>query len=227
MVKINIDNEKSTLTTKNIGNITFDERVVSTKDSKLKFYFKDKEPYLSVDEIEYPFDSSGSTLRFLQKLFLNSTVVSNLSNDTLVIVANEILQNMYHGHMPTINLVITKSTNRIFTITSMSADLVSWDKIMQAVYEVFAPLEEKKLHIYLDAGLDISIVMNDDFENLTNEDYLDVVRISAQTSSSISIFRGNVRRQVPLRGYDENEILGDLKRRLKEILSVSPALVKG
>ena len=212
MVNINLDHEKYQFTTKNaLDRFTIDEQVIHTKGVDLKFYFKDKEPYLMVNlngELKvYAFESRGSLVFFLQKLALNSTLMTSLSNETLGAVVNERLQQFTSA----LNLVIDKNMDQILTVTTMSANLVSWRKILETVHKFFEPLEEKTLYLTTFAGLGISIKMNDDDADL------DVIRIEPQTPSSISIYRGFARDSISLRGYDEAEIMEALILTLMDI----------
>ena len=220
MVNINIDAAKYEYTTKNIYNLEFEEKIVDTKDVDLKFYFAWKVPWevpcLLVGDKEYQFESMGGMIFFLQKLSLNSTLIASLSNETLVSVVNERLQDF----SSILNLVVNSNTDQILTVTSMSAKLVSWKKIIQAINEVFITLEEKTLYCTTHTGLGISIVMSD-----ANTD-LDVIRIEPQSASNISIYRGVAREEVPLRGYDEDEIMVILKEKLQLMLNIDPSISK-
>lgn len=218
MVAVNIDTDKYKFTTKNIlDNFNIVEDVIYTRDLELKFYFKGETPHFSIDNKEYEFESTGSLIFFLQKLSLNSNLITSLSNDAIVIIANEMLK-----QLSTFNILIDTKTNQILTVTPMTTSLVSWRKIIQAVYEVFAPLEEKELYVTTSTGLGISIVI----ANPDNSD-LEVIRIDPQTPSSISIYRGVNKEEVPLRGYDEDEIIKILKEKLTAMLPASSALVNG
>jgi hypothetical protein len=211
MVSINLDHEKYQFTTKNaLEHFNIDEEIINTKGMDLKFYFKYGEPYLMVVDKEYAkeyeFESRGSMVFFLQKLALNSTLMTSLSNETLTAVVNERLQQF----TSTLNLVVDKHMNHILTVTTMSGKLVSWRKILEIVHAVFEPLPEKTLYLTTFAGLGISIKMNDD------EADLDVIRIEPQTPSSISIYRGFAKDTVSLKGYDEAEIMEYLSQTLND-----------
>jgi hypothetical protein len=219
MVKIDLDHDKYRFTTENVlDRFTTEEYIIPIKDEKLRFGFLGEDPFLKLENAKYYFNSKISMIHFLQKLSLNATLITTLSNPTLVVVVNEILKNF----SSTLNLVIDKETSQILTVNSMASDLISWRKILEKVHEIFQPVGEKVLYLTTFAGLGISIKMNDN----DNAD-LDVIRIEPQTSSSISIYRGNTKEEVPLRGYDEDEILEILKQKLYLTLSKSSALVKG
>jgi len=218
MVKINLDHEKYKFTSKNVVELfNIDETILPTKDVNLYFNFKEDNPYLVVGDKEYAFESNGGFMFFLQKLYLNSKLITTLSNQTLANVVNELL----YKNSLNLNLVIDKNTNKILTGTYTSSNLINWRKIIKVVSDVFANLEEKDIYITTNTGLSISIVI----ANIDSE--LDVVWVEPQMASSIAIHRGFTRRLVSLKGYDENEVLEDLKKNLEEILADSPALVKG
>ena len=217
MVKLNIDTDKYKFTTKNIlDNFNVDENVIYTRGLDLKFYFNGETPYLLIDGKEYRFESSGSVVFFLQKLSLNSNLITSLSNEIITNVVNEMLQ-----QLSTFNILVDKNTNQILTVAPMTTDIVSWRKIIQTVYDVFVPIEEKTVYVTTSTGLGISIVI----ANIDSD--LEVIRVDPQTHSSISLYRGVDKEEVPLRGYDEGEIMKMLREKLEKLLSVSPALVNG
>lgn len=220
MVNIKIDTTTYQFTTKNVlGNFTTEEYIISVNNEKLRFGFLGEKSFLKLENEKYYFNSKISMIYFLQKLSLNTTLITTLSNPTLVVVVNEILKNF----SSTLNLVIDKNTNQILTVNSMSADLVSWRKILEIVHEVFASLEERDLYVYTATGLDISILMNNPEDN---ESYVDVIKIAAQGPSSIALYRGVASETVPLRGYDENEIMAILKEKLQLMVEVDPGISK-
>ena len=222
MVKLNLDHEKYKFTTENVlERFNIDEQVIPTKGIDLRFYFKESEPYLLVNMVggleEYAFESKGSLVFFLQKLSLNSTLMTTLSNETLTAVVNETLEKQ-----SIFNLVVDKNTNQILTVTAFSASLVSWKKIVETVYELFNTLEYKKvLYLTTFGGLGISFNMNDD----ENAD-MDILTIQPQSTSHITIYRGIAREEVSLRGYDENEIMAILREKLKVMIAVDPSISK-
>jgi hypothetical protein len=119
-------------------------------------------------------------------------------------------------------LVVDKKTGQILTVNSMSADLVSWRKIIETVHELFDTLEyTKTLYLTTFSGLGISIKMNDD-----DQPDLDIIRIEAQSPSSITIYRGIAREEVPLRGYDEDEIIAIFREKLEVMIAIDPAISK-
>jgi hypothetical protein len=221
MVKLNIKASSYEFTTKNVlDNFTAEEYIIPVKDEKLRFGFLGEDPFLKLENAKYYFDSKMSMIYFLQKLSLNATLITTLSNPTLVVVVNEILKNF----SSTLNLVVDKNIGQILTVNSMSADLVNWRKILETVHDFFELIGEKVLYLTTSSGLGISIVMND-VNALENPD-LDIIRIEPQGPSSISIYRGIAREEVSLRGYDENEILEILWGKLQVISNVDPSISK-
>jgi hypothetical protein len=206
-------------TTENVlDSFTTEEYIIPVKDEKLRFGFLGEDPFLKLENAKYYFDSKISMIYFLQKLSLNATLVTTLSNPTLVVVVNEILKNF----SSTLNLVVDKKTSQILTVNSMSADLVSWRKIIETVHELFDTLEcTKTLYLTTFSGLGISIKMNDD-----DQPDLDIIRIEAQSPSSITIYRGIAREEVPLRGYDEDEIIAIFREKLEVMIAIDPAISK-
>lgn len=217
MVNVDVDATKYEFTTKSVlDNFNIDENVIYTRGLDLFFSFAKGKPSLVVENQEFEFESTESMIFFLQKLSLNSTLITSLSNDTLMAVANERLE-----QLSTFNLLIDKNTNRILTVTPMTTDLVSWKRILKTIHDFFLPFDEKILYLTTFTGLGISIKMNDS----DNSD-LDVIRVEPQTSSSISIYRGVAKEDVPLRGYDEDEIMVLFKEKLQIIISVDPSISK-
>ena len=220
MVDINIDSTKYEHTTKNSYNLFYDEVVIDTKDIEMKFYFAWKVPRevpcLLVGDKEYEFDSIASLTFFLQKLSLNSTLITSLSNKTLETVVNERLQD----NSSIFNLIIDNNTNKILSVTTITSKIVSWSRIIQTVNETFMELDEKLLYCTTHAGLGISIVMSDPGDDL------DVIRIEPQTTSSISLYRGTAREEIPLKGYDEDEIIKKFREKLQVIMNIDPSTSK-
>jgi hypothetical protein len=122
----------------------------------------------------------------------------------------------------TFNLLIDRNTNQILTAIPLTTSLVSWKKIIKAVYNAFLPMEEKMVYMTTSTGLAISIVIANN-----EESDLEVIKIDPQTTSSISLYRGVIREEVSLRGYDEDEIIESFKEKLGNILSSSSALANG
>lgn len=214
MVNINLDPENYRFTTKNVlENFKVDEEIVPIKNSTLKFYFRDGHSYLLVDDKEYQFESTGSLIAFLQKLSINSTLISSLTDETLAVVANERLQNF----SSTVNLIVDKNTGQIITITSMASNLVSWRRVLKTVHDFFSIIGEKELFLTTFTGLGISIKMNSG----DNSD-LDVIRIEPQTPSAIPVYRGLAVENVPTKGYDEDEILQNLVIKLEYLFQIDP-----
>ena len=211
MVKIDLDQEMYQFTTKNVlDRFNLDEQILVAKATDLKFSFQDGQPYL----LEYLIESKVSMIFLFQKLAINSSLIFSLSDETLVSVVNEMLQK----YPSNFNLVIDKNTNQILTVAPTTSKLVNWKKIVQVVHEVFSDSEEKNVYLTTYSGLGISIVMSPD-----NSD-TDVIRIEPQTASSIMIYRGFARESISLKGYDETEILQNLKEKLKLMLDVDPSI---
>lgn len=218
MVNINIDPTDYQFTTRNIlNNFNIKEQIIPIKSIDLKFNFVEEDAYLSIDDLKYEFESTGGLIHFFQKLSINSTLISSLTNETLEAVVNERLKNV-----PTnFNLIIDQNNGKIITVTSMVSGLVSWKKIVQVVHDFFSGVEEKQLFLTTFTGLGISVKLNSD----ENSD-LDVIRIEPQTPSSIPVYRGISMKSVPTKGYDEEEVLKNLASTLESVLQIDEIINK-
>lgn len=190
---------------------TVEEEIISIKiknSIEQPFYFKGTKSYLTFNQKKYSFKSDEALASFAGKLFINRALYAYLSRETFSKVINEVLSQMVN-----INLVIDKNTNQILTIMNSSANLISWRKIIETVYEVFKPIGEKRAYITTFDGLNISISMSKDEHGL-----LDIINIAPQSYSSIVIRRSNLIEQIPLKGYSEDEVLGIFKEKLQSIV---------
>ena len=210
MVVKNATYPKYEFTTKDLlENFLIQEEIITIENSiKPFFYFEDDKPYLTFDQQKYSFGSVEALISFAGKLFINRTLYAYLSRETFAKVINEVLAQTVN-----INLVVDKSTKQILTIINSSANLISWRKIIETVYEVFKLIGEKKVYITTFDGLSISISMSNDEHSL-----LDVINIAPQSYSSIVIRRNILIEQIPLKGYSEDEVLGIFKEKLQSIV---------
>ncbi len=210
MVISEIDTTKYEFTTKNIlDQFNIEEEVIYTKGTDLKFFFKKEIPYLLIKEKEYKFESNASVVFFLHKLSLNRNLIALISDYTLARVANEVLK-----QLPNFHLLIDNNTDQILTVTPLTTSLISWKKIIKTIYEVFLPLDEKKVYLTPFTGLSISIKMNDDSSDL------DIIKIEPQNHSSITVYRNFALKEISLRGYGEEEIMANLKEKLQYLISI-------
>lgn len=217
MEKLDKDEIQYIFTTRDfLDQFNIDEEIINIKDAKLKFYFTENSAYLSVDDIKYEFASYAVVTFFLYKLSLNSLLLYSLSADTITTVANEVLQNSFNY-----NLLINKNTNQIITLTSGKDKQVNWKKVLQIIYDTFLHFDEKALYLLTHAGLEVSIKMSDD-----DDSNLDVLKIGPQMPSCIPIYRGNVKEEIPLRGYSEDEVLEIFKDKLEKMINIVPSNLK-
>ena len=201
--------DKTSYTTKNIlEEFTFEEKDLLLRfGDKKSIRFDDDKFYLKINDKEYMFESRTSLLSFVSnKLYINTALYGLISDETLVVVVNEVLLKISDVY-----LIIDKNTENILGIKTSSADLIPWRKILEIVHGLFLPIGEREMYVTIFDGLHISI-------NMSEDDTLDVINIIPQTYSSIVIRRGTLMEQVSLRGHDEKEVLQDLSHKLYSMI---------
>ncbi len=217
MVTNNLEESKYLFTTKNIlDEFKIRAETIPASGKNLAIDFKDGIPYLSWDNVRHAFEDKHSFSIFLQKLSISNALSQYLTEQTLTTVTNEMLQlsNRF-------NIILDKNTEQIITVVSETTTLVSWSKIIQIFYDIFDKFEEKTMSVTTFAGLKVSVYMNGlDGPNM------DVLQLEPQSPSGIYIYRSNHPIEiVPIKGYDEQEILETLHKKIEYLANLEPVVI--